>query len=179
MLMGRAHHIIYFASPERWQSYPEWARDRRDEIMARIKSEFREPDYEYYEGGGVAAEGDRVQSSSQPEAAVSRRAMSPESARARTVVRPVNRGSLVLVFAVLLLLGISGGMTWLVTEGAVRGETYLPTKLSSQRRVVSRVSEPAMYWVSIGIYTGIGGGSLGLALLGIWESWNLRKGRSN
>ncbi len=47
MLMGRAHHVIYFASAERWQSYPEWARDRRAEIIARIKGEFREPDYEY------------------------------------------------------------------------------------------------------------------------------------
>lgn len=47
MLTGRAHHVIYFDSAERWQSYPEWARGRRDEIVARIKSEFREPDYEY------------------------------------------------------------------------------------------------------------------------------------
>lgn len=47
MLVGRAHHVIYFASPEQWQHYPEWARDRRDEIIARIKSDFREPDYEY------------------------------------------------------------------------------------------------------------------------------------
>jgi hypothetical protein len=47
MLTGRAHHVIYFDSPERWLGYPEWARDRRDEIITRIKSEFREPDYEY------------------------------------------------------------------------------------------------------------------------------------
>jgi hypothetical protein len=48
MLVGRAHHVIYFASPEQWQQeYPDWAIDRRDEIIARIKSEFREPDYEY------------------------------------------------------------------------------------------------------------------------------------
>ena len=48
MLCGRAHHVIYFDSPELWQSYPEWARHRRDEIIARIKSDFREPDYEYF-----------------------------------------------------------------------------------------------------------------------------------
>ncbi len=47
MLMGRAHHVIYFDPPARWQYHPEWARDRREEIIARIKSEFREPDYEY------------------------------------------------------------------------------------------------------------------------------------
>lgn len=50
MLMGPAHHVIYFASPEKWQSYPEWARGRRDEIISRIKSEFAPPDYEYYGG---------------------------------------------------------------------------------------------------------------------------------
>lgn len=48
MLMGRAHHVIYFASPEEWQRYPEWARHRRAEIIARIQSAFREPDYEYH-----------------------------------------------------------------------------------------------------------------------------------
>ena len=26
MLMGRAHHVIYFASAERWIHYPEWVR---------------------------------------------------------------------------------------------------------------------------------------------------------
>ena len=47
MLMGRAHHVIYFKSPAQWQSYPDWARHRRAEIIARIKREFRAPDYEY------------------------------------------------------------------------------------------------------------------------------------
>lgn len=48
MLLGRAHHVIYFASEETWQTYPAWARHRREEIIARIKSEFRPPDYEYH-----------------------------------------------------------------------------------------------------------------------------------
>lgn len=48
MLTGRAHHVIYFASAEDWRKYgPEWARERREEIVGRIKSQFREPDYEY------------------------------------------------------------------------------------------------------------------------------------
>ena len=55
MLTGRAHHVIYFAAPARWLAYPSWARDRRDEIIARITSEFREPDYEY--SGLTAAAG--------------------------------------------------------------------------------------------------------------------------
>lgn len=53
MLTGRAHHVIYFDSPQVWLNHPEWARGRRDEIIARIKSEFRAPDYEYH-GDGVA-----------------------------------------------------------------------------------------------------------------------------
>ena len=39
------------------QGYPEWARQRRDEIVARVKSVFREPDYEYLmELGGSGGE---------------------------------------------------------------------------------------------------------------------------
>lgn len=49
MLMGPAHHVIYFDSPEAWEKrVPDWARRRRDEIIARIKSAFRPPDYEYH-----------------------------------------------------------------------------------------------------------------------------------
>ena len=47
MLMGEAHHVIYFASAKDWNGYPEWARNRRPEIIQRIKSAFRAPDYEY------------------------------------------------------------------------------------------------------------------------------------
>jgi hypothetical protein len=48
MLMGKAHHVIYFASPEAWKKYPAWAQGRRAEIITRIQSEFTPPDYEYY-----------------------------------------------------------------------------------------------------------------------------------
>lgn len=44
---GPAHHMIYFRRPDMWANYPEWARNRRDEIIARIKSEFTPPGYEY------------------------------------------------------------------------------------------------------------------------------------
>ena len=47
MQLGPQHHIIYFSSHETWKSYPEWARDRRDQIIARIKIAFPERDYEY------------------------------------------------------------------------------------------------------------------------------------
>jgi hypothetical protein len=43
MLTGKAHHIIYFGSLK----FPDWARERRHEIIERIKSEFRPPGYEY------------------------------------------------------------------------------------------------------------------------------------
>lgn len=51
MLLGEAHHVIYFADEERWAAiYPAWAQGRRAEIIERIKSEFTEPDY-LYDGG--------------------------------------------------------------------------------------------------------------------------------
>ncbi len=48
LLLGRAHHVIYFRSPEDWQRGPAWSHGRRDEIIARIKRAFGEPDYEYH-----------------------------------------------------------------------------------------------------------------------------------
>ena len=82
MLMGRAHHVIYFATPARWREYPSWARDRRDEIIARITSEFREPDYEY--AGLTAAAGaasSPVESMVAPSRAAARKPASPRAAR--------------------------------------------------------------------------------------------------
>ena len=51
MLLGEAHHVIYFADEERWATiYPVWAQGRRLEIITRIKREFPPPDY-LYDGG--------------------------------------------------------------------------------------------------------------------------------
>lgn len=58
MIVGRAHHVICFGSRESWSAGPTWARDRREEIIARIKSAFPIPDYEY-EGEGVLDDHDR------------------------------------------------------------------------------------------------------------------------
>ena len=44
---GTPHHIIFFVSAEKWKELPAWTRDRRTEILERIKSECREPEYEY------------------------------------------------------------------------------------------------------------------------------------
>ena len=55
ILSGRAHHVLYFGARAAWSAQPEWARARRDEIIARIKSVFAIPDYEYEDGRRSAA----------------------------------------------------------------------------------------------------------------------------
>lgn len=40
-------HAIYFASEQEWQQYPPWAKYRRAEIHARIKSRFPPPQFMY------------------------------------------------------------------------------------------------------------------------------------
>jgi hypothetical protein len=147
MLMGRAHHVIYFASPERWQSYPEWARHRRDEIMARIQSEFREPDYEYTGGGITGA-----------------MATAPTPASHAAANRMTSSQFRALVLTLAILLGISALMAWLVHGGLQKNETWWPAKRASQQRIVSRAQEPAMFWTSIGVYSAIGLGTFGLAV---------------
>ena len=151
MLMGRAHHVIYFASSEQWLRYPAWARGRRDEIIARITSEFREPDYEYDGLSGA---------DSPPPSSIAAPPVPP--ARKGTSSRSENRA---LLIAMLALLVLAAGMAWLVLSGVARGETYLPIKSAVLRRTVSRENEPAMFWVSTGLYTIIGAGSLVLGVI--------------
>jgi hypothetical protein len=155
MLMGPAHHVIYFASPAAWERYPEWARGRRDEIIARIKSKFHPPDYEYQDGGGVPATPLR------------------QAVRGRAPIP----GMRALLIAILLMVAVSGGMSWLVATGLTRGVTTLPHKWGSVRRPVVRANEPAMYWVSITIYAAIGAGSLALGVWGMRERRRLLDGR--
>jgi hypothetical protein len=144
MLTGRAHHVIYFASPEAWLHYPEWARHRRDEIIARIKSEFRPPDYEYGgHGPGLPAN-----------------PVTPKTT-------PLQWRALALFVAILLAL--AAGMGWLVKSGLERDAAWLPVKRASMQRVVSRQTEPATYWLAIGVYSIAGLGAGGLAL------WMLRE----
>ena len=164
MLMGVAHHVIYFASPAAWDRYPEWARGRREEIIARIKSEFRPPEYEY-QGDGA---------SSPPVASAP--TVPPSHARP-TVQRPI-QGMRALLVAIFLMLVISGGMSWMVATGLTRGVTTLPHKWASVRRPVLRAEQPAMYWVSITIYAAIGAGTLALAVWGVRERRRLLDGRA-
>lgn len=46
--LGPTHHLVFVDSESSWQQYkPAWARDRRAEIIARIKRSCPEPRYEY------------------------------------------------------------------------------------------------------------------------------------
>lgn len=48
MLVGTPHHVIYIPKEAEWERrYPQWARGRRREIVGRITSELRPPEYEY------------------------------------------------------------------------------------------------------------------------------------
>lgn len=149
MLTGRAHHVIYFASPARWQAYPEWARHRRDEIVGRIKSEFRPPDYEYNEPGpAIAATAAKPVASAQPLAAPA------AHATLRPTATPRQRATAWL--AVGLLAAIAVGLGWAVKSGVERGSTLLPIHRASFQRPITRQAEPAMYWFSLGLYTTLG-----------------------
>jgi hypothetical protein len=75
-----------------------------------------------------------------------------------------------LSVAIIALLAVTGGMGWLVQNGIGKGETFFPAKTGSQQRTVSRSEKPALFWTSIGLYTILGSGTLGLAL------WSIRKG---
>ena len=165
MLMGRAHHVIYFASPEQWLRYPPWARERRDEIIARITSELREPDYEYHGMTAGSAPAAPVEPTVPPARAPTKRASKPAS--------PAMSGKRALLLAVVLLFALATAMGWLVARGVMRGETYLPMKRAVLRRTVLRAQEPVMFWTSVGVYAVIGAGALVLGTLAVREGRRL------
>jgi hypothetical protein len=144
MLTGRAHHVIYFADDETWQRYPEWARHRRDEIIARIKSQFREPDYEYA-GGGTAS--------------TSANALIP-TAPPRL---PSNDGTILPMLAFLIFIACA--CFWFAACGLDRGEIRLPVKQGSASHIVTRAEKPALFWTSLGTLAVLGTGSVGF---GVW-----------
>lgn len=131
MLTGRAHHVIYFADEETWRRYPEWALHRRDEIIARIKSRFSEPDYEYAENGTAPA------GHPEPVAAAPRR-----------------DGTILPMLAFLAV--IATACFWFAVRGIDRGEIRLPAKHNPASRIVVRAEKPALFWTSIGLLGGAG-----------------------
>jgi hypothetical protein len=153
MLTGRAHHIIFFANEETWQRYPEWARHRRHEIISRIKSQFREPDYEYAGGGSASSS----VSSATP-------AVPPRL--------PTNDGSVLPALA--FLIGIAAVCFWFAARGLERGEIRLPIKHNPAHRMVTHAEKPVLFWTSLGTFALLGSGSSALAL---WLIGSRRKSR--
>lgn len=151
MLTGRAHHVIYLPGPERWRAYPAWARDRRDEIVARIRGEFRAPDYEYADGGDVPG---RAPAAPSPPGHV------PVPAATRQERR-------VLIGVILLLLAIAAGAGWFAVDGVRRGVTVLPIARTTLQRPVERDREPATFALAIAVYAAAAAGAGGLAALAI------------
>ena len=146
MLMGPAHHVIYFRTASAWQAYPEWARNRREEIIARIKAEFRAPEYEYQDdtssGGGTITPAFPTPAPVTPE-----RRSDPKSLP-------------VLAFGFLLFLGIAGVTGWFAKEALTTGRTMLVIKNTSHRRMVHRDQEPAMFYTIVGLQSFLCIGSL-------------------
>ena len=184
MLMGRPHHVIHVPSPERWRAGPEWARGRRDEILARIRSEFREPDYEYDDPSSVAGH-DAAEPPAAPDlpsASVPRTASAASAAPVAPGTRDAPRraaagaaqgmGALVAVAA--LCFAMAGAMGWLAGEGLLRGETPFPSRHASQGRGVSRAGDPAMFWTATGLYVAVGLGAFGFAVWLVREGSRLR-----
>ena len=50
MLVGKPKHVFYLPTEDDWRLLPEWARHRRTEILARMKSDYPETDYAYENG---------------------------------------------------------------------------------------------------------------------------------
>lgn len=159
MLMGRAHHVIYFASPERWLNYPEWAWHRRDEIIARIKSEFREPDYEYDDPSSAPADAPPLTSGSTAPPPI---LPSPVSVQPMNSAPPKKETGWLLL-GLVLFAGFGAFMLWTVKDGIAHGETFLPSRHSMRHRIKLE-DDPAQFWVSIAFNGAIGVFSTGFGL---------------
>lgn len=122
MLTGAAHHVIYFRSAEGWKACPGWARHRRDEIIARIKSRFHAPEYEYHEDERPAS-----------------------AYLATPVAAPVpskKDGSILMPVAALLL--IAAGAFWLAFDGVKDGEVRSMAKHQHSRKLTHRGHRPVL-----------------------------------
>ena len=66
------------------------------------------------------------------------------------------------------LLAIAAASLWFAWHGLETGETRLPLKHSHSRRTVTRAEDPALFWTSITLTTGLGGGCL------VFAAWLVR-----
>ncbi len=80
-----------------------------------------------------------------------------------------------LLAVIIILLGIAGGMSWLVVRGLQRGETAMPSRRASLQRAILQQEEPTSYWAALSVYTLIGLGSGAAALWATREAWHLRR----
>jgi hypothetical protein len=159
MLLGRAHHAIFFRSPEAWKSLPGWAQGRRTEIIARIKSQFREPDYEYYgDGDEGTGSGLGVAPGDSPADPV------PVAMSQCAVPAVPRQGSKKgLYFSVLVLLAVSVGAFWYANKSVKEGKTTLPTRHGGSGHPVFLKEDPVLFWTCVGAYGVAGMASTGLA----------------
>jgi hypothetical protein len=145
MLTGAAHHVIYFRGAEGWEAYPDWARGRREEIIARIKNRFHAPEYEYQEDGRPA----------------SAYAGAPVAAEPVVARAPMKKdGSILMPVAALLL--IAAGAFWLVHDGIKEGEVGSIAKYQ-RSRMFSREADTALFWTTISVLGVVGAGCTGFA----------------
>ncbi|MBE2179791.1 MAG: hypothetical protein IAE97_04910 [Chthoniobacterales bacterium] len=166
MLTGRAHHVIFFAGPDAWHSHPEWARHRRAEIIARIKGEFRPPDYEYHGGEATGGEGPLPP----PIPAIPPPSTSPAvSAVPAAGAGKKSGGWRGAIVGLICLIGFSGWMGWLVHDGFERGVVRDVFKHSRTRTPPSRAEEPFQFWMLITFYSVGAAGTAGLALVVAWH----------
>lgn len=154
MLMGRAHHVIYFASPEQWQTYPEWARLRRAEIVARIKHAFPEPDYEYDDPADPHSS--YAASAAIPPPVVVAAAPAP--------ARPVRANRAALFFCLTLFAVISAVLGWLCYEGLRTGSTWLPSWQVLPLQPLRQTADPAWFRFVLSIYGTLSAGALAFVL---------------
>jgi len=79
-----------------------------------------------------------------------------------------------LRIAIVFMMLVALGMAWLVARGIMTGVTFLPAKRTTFQRVISQANDPAMFWVSIGLYALVGIGALALGVWGLREGARLR-----
>lgn len=153
MLTGRAHHVIYFADAASWSGYPEWARHRRAEIVARIKSRFREPDYEYQESAACLPRPVAVP----PAPAVA--------------APPTGRDGSILPM-LLFLLALAAGAFWYAARAVESGSSWLPAKYASH--TVTRAESPLTFWLAVATIAGFGVACVAFALWIVRAAWKER-----
>lgn len=140
MLIGEPHHVVHLASPERWDDCPSWARGQRDEIVARIRSQLKEPGYLYQVGADPAP------------------APAAASGPLTMVTRSQRRAMRALAVGLALCAVLMGIVVW---QGLASGEIWWPATQASARRMVSRTGDPLLFWTALSLYIMLGVGSMG------------------